>query len=105
MVADDVPLGGDAAGDRRFLADVATDEKEGRLHPVLGKNIQDMLGVRIVGAVVKSERKLARMGAAGDGGAKNLRLRGHAVIGAGRAQTGGEPGGTQQKKMRPDDHL
>ena len=105
MVADNVSLSGDAAGDRRFLADVAADEKEGRHNPVLGKNIQEMLGVRIVGAVVESERKLARMGAAGDGGPKNLRLWGHAVIGAGGAQTGGEPGGTQQKKMRPDDHL
>ena len=104
MVANNVPLGGDAAGDCRFLADVAADEKEGRLHPVLGKNIQEMPGMRIVGPVIESERELAWVWPAGYGGAKNLRLRRHAVIGRGGAQTCGEAGGAQQEKMRPKDH-
>src|SRR5207244_2169960 len=72
MVANNVPLGGDAAGDRRFLADVTADEKEGRLHLVLGKNVQKVLSMRIVRPVIKSERELARIGTAGDGGAENL---------------------------------
>src|SRR5919109_3895467 len=97
MVADDVSLGSDAAGDLRSLANEAADEKERRVHLVLGQHVKQAQGVRIVGAVIESERKLARIRAAGDGRAKDLRLRRHAVISPGSAQTGSQAGGAQQK--------
>jgi hypothetical protein len=81
VVGDDVALFGDVAHNVGTQVDKASDEKESGLNAVFGQNLQQAKGVRIVGAVVESEREFLAPGfGADEGGAIELRTGRHGVV-------------------------
>ena len=60
MIADNVAGLDNLAHDVRTLLHVASNQKKSCVNPVPGEDLQQTQGVRIVGAVVVSQRNLAR---------------------------------------------
>ena len=58
VISDRVSCLGDSPHDVRSLADITADQEERRFHLVASQHVQQVLGVRIIRAVVIGERKL-----------------------------------------------
>ena len=93
VVADGVAGGGDGARDLGALLDKAADHEKRRVNIMARQHVEQVKGVRIVGAVVEGQGQPAGRAALSDeGAAVELRPRGHGVVagGDGRRRAGEE---------------
>ena len=96
VVSDHVSGGRNAPRDIGALRDEASNEKKSRLNVVLAEHVEQMQRVRVIGTIIVCQRKLARIRAAGNRCAKQLRLRRHGAIGIDSCSAGCGAGGNQQ---------
>src|SRR5580698_8902435 len=87
MVAHKMSCRMDRPRNLRALADEAANQKERGTNIVCGQYIQQLLRVGVVGTVIVGQRKFARITAADNGFAEDLRGRPHGGVGI---STGGE---------------
>ena len=95
VVADEMAGGCDGASDVRTLTDVVADEEKGGADVVLGEDVEETFGGKVVGAVVVGEGDLVRVRSGDEELAEELGLRGESGVGdgAGSYGRGGEESG------------
>ena len=80
VVANLVSRGQDGAGNLRTPADILADKKKSRFGFMLRQHVQQVEGVRIVGAIVKGKRHLIGIAAMRERAAIKLRARRHGGV-------------------------